>query len=307
MEEVLAKAGGDLRHLAKATYYVTGPDAVKKMGELRPRYYDPKRPPAASLAVVQGTGRLNKTVAMDMIAIPSPRLHVNEYGPPERGHGLRDDKLKAGWIALHEDKPGYHQPKAPVPLFKENELSGWKAINHPTLPKERWPAWTIKDGVLTASGGPGCLEYQDKQFGDFVLQLEVRTRLRHANGGVFFRAMPGSLMNGYEAQIYNRCHDGDPARPWTWATGAIDDRHNTRRLVSRDGEWFHYTILAQGDRIRTWVNGYPTADFRDERKEHDNPRLGKRTKPGTIQLQAHDGGTEIEEIEFRNIRIGQWE
>ena len=87
------------------------------------------------------------------------------------------------------------------------------------------------------------------------------------------------------------------------STSRIDDRQNTRRLVSRDGEWFHYTIVATGDRLATWVNGYQTADFLDERKEDDNPRLGKRTKAGTIQLQAHDEGTDIE---FRNIHIAEW-
>jgi hypothetical protein len=111
-------------------------------------------------------------------------------------------------------------------------------------------------------------------------------------------------MNGYEAQIYNRCHDGDTSKPWTWATGAIDDRQNARHLVSRDGEWFTYTIVASGDRIATWVNGFQTVDWKDERKENENPRLGKRTMPGTIQLQAHDAGTEIE---FRNIRIIGWD
>ncbi|HND54584.1 MAG TPA: RidA family protein, partial [Pirellulaceae bacterium] len=43
-------AGGDLQHLAKATYYVSDNDASQKLNELRPKYYDPKRPPAASKA-----------------------------------------------------------------------------------------------------------------------------------------------------------------------------------------------------------------------------------------------------------------
>jgi hypothetical protein len=74
-------------------------------------------------------------------------------------------------------------------------------------------------------------------------------------------------------------------------------------LISRDGQWFHYTIVASGDRIATWINGYQTADWRDEREPNDNPRLGKRTKAGTLQLQAHDAATDIE---FRNIRIAEW-
>lgn len=179
----------------------------------------------------------------------------------------------------------------------------WKPLHHAKLPEERRAFWSVKDGVLRAVGGPGCLEYKDRQFANFVLQLEVRTLAPHANGGVFFRTIPGSFMNGYEAQIYNRCHDGDPAQPATWATGAIDDRQNARRLVSRDGTWFHYTIIASGDRIATWINGFQTADWRDERKENENPRIGKRTTAGTLQLQAHDAATDIE---FRNIRIAEW-
>jgi 6-phosphogluconolactonase len=179
----------------------------------------------------------------------------------------------------------------------------WKPIHHPKLPPERRASWSVKgDGVVRAVGGPGCLEF-DKPYANIVLQLEVRTLAPHANGGVFFRTIPGSFMNGYEAQIYNRCHDGDPDQPATWATGAIDDRQNARRLVSRDGQWFHYTIIGSGDRIATWINGYQTADWRDERKENENPRLGKRTTAGTLQLQAHDAATDIE---FRNIRIAEW-
>ena len=50
--EVLGKhleaAGSDLRHLVKATYYVTDEDASRALNELRPKFYDPARPPAAS-------------------------------------------------------------------------------------------------------------------------------------------------------------------------------------------------------------------------------------------------------------------
>jgi len=379
MGNILKKAGSDFSHLAKATYYVTNAIATKKMGEIRPRYYDPKRPPTASLAMVTGTGLADRTVTMDMIAVPSPRVKANEYGPAERGHGLSEQDVREGFITLFDGKttfgwsaaqvkdsilvdgqsnfapgngtyrfdvakPGVLErgviarikqigpvrfettstPELRLPIrlkeglqlrslhFKPTALvditpralgTDWKTINHPKLPKDRQPTWTIQDGVLSAVGGPGCLEYQKEPFANFLLQMEVRTRLRHANGGVFFRAIPGSFMNGYEAQIYNRSHDGDVSRPWTWATGAIDDRQNARRLVSRDGEWFHYTIVAAGDRLATWVNGHQTVDWQDDRKEHENPRLGKRTAAGTIQLQAHDAGTDVE---FRNLRIAAW-
>lgn len=70
MERLLGKAGSDFRHMAKATYYVASEDASKKLNELRPNYYDPRRPPSASKAMVAGTGVAGKSITIDMIAVP---------------------------------------------------------------------------------------------------------------------------------------------------------------------------------------------------------------------------------------------
>ena len=56
-------------------------------------------------------------------------------------------------------------------------------------------------------------------------------------------------MNGYEAQVFNACYDGDPAKPARWSTGAIDDRQMARRLVSRDGQTFTMTVIADGPNL----------------------------------------------------------
>jgi len=40
------------------------------LNELRPLYYDPKRPPAASKAQVSGIGWPNRSITMDLIAVP---------------------------------------------------------------------------------------------------------------------------------------------------------------------------------------------------------------------------------------------
>lgn len=67
--EVLKKTGSDFEHLVKATYYVTDNDASNKLNDLRPEFYNPQRPPAASKAKVKGVGIAGKTVTMDMIAV----------------------------------------------------------------------------------------------------------------------------------------------------------------------------------------------------------------------------------------------
>jgi hypothetical protein len=188
-------------------------------------------------------------------------------------------------------------------LFNGKDLRGWKIIDHPRLPREQRPTWMVRDGLLHVVGGPGALEYESKQFGDMVVQVEARTRARFSNSGLFFRSQPGLFMQGYEAQIYHRCHDSDVSRPYTWATGAIDDRQNARRLVTRDGDSFVLTVMARGPHLATWVNGYQVTDWTDTRPRHANPRQGLRLEAGTIQLQAHDAGTNLV---FRHVAAREW-
>jgi hypothetical protein len=39
------------------------------LNEIRPKYYDPKRPPAASKAMVKDVGSIKAGVSMDMIGV----------------------------------------------------------------------------------------------------------------------------------------------------------------------------------------------------------------------------------------------
>ena len=57
-------------------------------------------------------------------------------------------------------------------------------------------------GELSAKNGPGDLQ-TEKQFDNFVLQLECKTNGKFLNSGVFFRCVPGKFWSGYEAQIRN--------------------------------------------------------------------------------------------------------
>lgn len=71
LKRVAAAAGTDLRHFAKATYYVSEDGASAALNEQRPGLYDPARPPAASKVQVPGVGISNRGIAIDMVAAPS--------------------------------------------------------------------------------------------------------------------------------------------------------------------------------------------------------------------------------------------
>ena len=67
---ILGQAGSDLDHLAKATYYVSDDSTSAALNQIRPEFYDPKSPPAASKASVRGTAVTGRSLAVDMIAVP---------------------------------------------------------------------------------------------------------------------------------------------------------------------------------------------------------------------------------------------
>ncbi|HEY5313186.1 MAG TPA: RidA family protein [Pirellulales bacterium] len=68
--KLLPQTGSDFRHLVKATYYVSDDDASNQLNVMRPKYYDPARPPAASKAPVAGVAKAGRTITLDMIAVP---------------------------------------------------------------------------------------------------------------------------------------------------------------------------------------------------------------------------------------------
>jgi enamine deaminase RidA (YjgF/YER057c/UK114 family) len=69
LNQTLTKTGSDFDHLVKATYYVSDNEAGNKLNELRPEFYNPLRPPAASKAMVKAVGMPGKTIVVDMIAV----------------------------------------------------------------------------------------------------------------------------------------------------------------------------------------------------------------------------------------------
>ncbi len=73
LQDVLKKSGSDMRHLVKASYYVSDDDAARWIDRLRPRVFDPLRPPAASKVMVHGVGMTQRTMTVDMIAVPAGR------------------------------------------------------------------------------------------------------------------------------------------------------------------------------------------------------------------------------------------
>ncbi len=187
-------------------------------------------------------------------------------------------------------------------IFNGKDLAGWTVEKSDANGKTGKSVYSVtQEGWLNVKNGPGAIE-SEKQFSDFVLQLEIFSGGDGLNSGIFFRSIPGQHWNGYECQIQNGFKDGDRAKPADCGTGGFYRRQNARRIVASDHEWFNLTLVATGNHMASWVNGIQVSDWNDSRKPHENPRQGSRTAAGTLQIQGHDPTTNLS---FRNLRAAE--
>jgi hypothetical protein len=215
-------------------------------------------------------------------------LDYTDPHPLPRGRiGLQ---LNKGEVAFRNIKL---RPLGLESIFNGRDLSGWKVY-----PGKKSVFSVTPEGWLNVKNGSGSLE-SERQWGDFVLQLDVFSNGKFLNSGIFFRNIPGEMNQGYESQIQNGFLV-DRTLPIDFGTGAIYNRQKARRVVADDFVWFHKTLVVSGNHMAVWVNGYQVSDFTDGRPPDENARNGQRLKAGTLAIQGHDPTTDLS---FRNLRI----
>ncbi len=210
--------------------------------------------------------------------------YVDPKGDKAIGKGYIGLQLNSG---LAQFKSVRLRPLNVTPLFNGRDLTGWKTDQKLASKFE-----VSTDGELKVLSGRGQIE-SEATFGDFIFSMKCKTNADGLNSGVFFRCIPGDVMNGYESQIQNQFKDKDRSSPVDCGTGGIFRRSNARTVNADDQKWFTKTIIANGPRIAVWVNGFQVTDWSDQRKPDKNPRRGQRLEAGTIIFQGHDPTTDI--------------
>jgi hypothetical protein len=212
---------------------------------------------------------------------------------------LDPEPLGRGYIGLQLNSgPAAFRNIAIKPLNTQSLFDG-KTLDQWNQDEKQNSVFKItRDGELQILNGRGQLESKS-QFGDFVFTVVCKTNAPGLNSGVFFRCIPGELMNGYESQIQNLFKNNDRTQPEDCGTGGIFRRSPARFVNANDNEWFAKTIIATGPHVSVWVNGYQVTDWTDARKPDSNPRNGRRLEKGTIIFQGHDPTTDILMKEIR--------
>ncbi|MEI6794163.1 MAG: PVC-type heme-binding CxxCH protein [Verrucomicrobiota bacterium] len=182
---------------------------------------------------------------------------------------------------------------APVSLFDGKTLAGWEG----DTAWWRVEAGEIRGGSLTTKVPKNFFLATEKSYQNFDLRVKLRlTGTGFVNSGIQMRSVRvpnSSEMSGYQV---------DYGKGWY---GKIYDESRRNKVIAeskdsaavlaavKEGEWNEYRILAEGNRIRSWINGVPALDYLET-----EPNIAA---DGKIGIQIHSGG--MAEVQAKDITI----
>ena len=200
--------------------------------------------------------------------------------------------------------PSFAQEDTPLgfrPLFNGQDLSGWVDVN--TSPE----TWKVKDSILICSGNPIGVMRTNRQYENFILEIEWRHMEAGGNSGVFIwsegtpfpekrltKAIEVQMLELEWAVINNRTDAYVHGELFpTMDLTAIPDNPRGPRSKSIEkrckgkGEWNKYVVVCVDGTVKLSVNGKFVNGLRESGR-----------KKGYICLEAEGA-----EIHFRNINI----
>jgi hypothetical protein len=187
------------------------------------------------------------------------------------------------------------------PLFDGKTLNGWKKIVGAA-------PYVIEDGAIVGTmtkNSPNSFLFTEKEYGDFILELDVKLEGSETNSGVQTRSHFDPARNNGAGLVYGRQMEIDPT-PRAWTGGIYDEARrlwlypvelNPAAKPSYKAEQYnHYKIECIGNETKTWVNGVAVANVIDTLDQ-----------TGFIGLQVHGIGNkaylEGKKVYFKNITI----
>jgi hypothetical protein len=185
-------------------------------------------------------------------------------------------------------------------LFDGKTLNGWKELAGTAQ-------YTVENGTIVGTGVAGSgnsFLVTEKEFSDFVLEMDVKIDDTSSNSGIQLRSHYDPAGHEGKGLVFGCQYEIDPSsRRWT---GGIYDEgrrgwlypvslNHSVQSAFKVGQWNHIRVECIGSSIRTWVDGLATAFVVDT-----------LDSKGFIGLQVHAISSPDqagEKVYFKNIRI----
>ncbi len=184
-------------------------------------------------------------------------------------------------------------------LFDGKTLNGWKSVGG------KAPYSIEGDAIVgrMTKGTPNSFLITEKEYGDFILELDVKLEGNETNSGIQTRSHLDPKANDGRGRVYGRQVEIDPSSR-AWTGGIYDearrgwiyplDLNENAKKAYKVEEFNHIRIEAIGDELRTWVNDIPVAYVVDT-----------IDRTGFIGLQVHGIPPKLDgkKVYFKNIKI----
>lgn len=185
-------------------------------------------------------------------------------------------------------------------LFDGKTLKGWKRVAGEA-------SYGVKDGAIvgtTVMNTGNSFLITEKEYGDFVLELDVMLESNVSNSGVQTRSHYDNNEKDGRGRVYGRQVEIDPSDR-AWSGGIFDEARRgwlyplslnpAAQKAFKVGEYNKVKIECIGNETKTWINGIPVAYVVDT-----------LDPSGFIGLQVHSVNTQEQagkKVYFKNIRI----
>ena len=182
-------------------------------------------------------------------------------------------------------------------LLNGKDLNAWEILGGKAT-------YQVENGELigtTVSNTPNTFLRTKKEFGDFILEVELFVHPL-MNSGIQIRSLSkkeyqNGRVHGYQVEV-------DPSKR-AWSGGIYDESRRgwlynlelnpQAKTAFKNNEWNKYRIECIGNSIKTWLNGIPVAHLIDA-----------ETHKGFIALQVHsipNSEPAGRQIRWKNIKI----
>jgi len=158
--------------------------------------------------------------------------------------------------------------QAQTKIFDGKTLKGWKRLAGTA-------DYKVEDGAIvgtTVLNSGNTFLATEKEYGDFILELDAKIESKLSNSGVQTRSHYNPAGHDGKGLVYGRQFEIDPSDR-KWAGGIYDegrrdwlyplDLNAPAKDAFKVGEYNHIRIECIGNEMKTWVNGIPTADVVD--------------------------------------------